>query len=115
MTYKFPVNQLLGPVSLADSQRRSGRGEGTVPHAGPCPHDECDECGHEIRLHGDKYGCEYEYGDWVVPGERGPSGSGYEAARGPCGCTAVTVHDDEIPNDERYPDVESEQSRWGND
>jgi hypothetical protein len=47
---------------------------------------ECDECGHKVSLHGDRYGCQYERGDIVFPGEGGASGSGYEIAGGPCGC-----------------------------
>jgi len=38
--------------------------------------DECEECGHPIRLHGDKYGCQYEPGD-TFDGSR---------AKPPCGC-----------------------------
>jgi hypothetical protein len=49
--------------------------------------DLCDECGHEIRRHNDKYGCEYERGDAWVEGEN----CGGLVAQGPCGCTAWTV------------------------
>ena len=56
-SYEFPVCSMLYPATSFD--------------------EECEDCGHPVRLHGDKYGCEYEYGDCVVPGESGASGSGY--------------------------------------
>jgi hypothetical protein len=44
---------------------------------------ECDECGHAIAKHGDRYGCEYERGD--VPMTCRDGGT-VMAAAGPCGC-----------------------------
>lgn len=49
--------------------------------------DLCDECGHAIRRHNDKYGCEHERGDGWVEGNN----CGGLVAQGPCGCTAWTV------------------------
>jgi len=49
----------------------------------PDPEQECISCGHPIRLHGDKYGCQYERGDaWVT----GRDGTECLMAQGPCGC-----------------------------
>jgi len=46
--------------------------------------DLCEECGHKISLHNDKYGCQVERGDIYE--------SGYAPrAGGPCGCMAWTV------------------------
>jgi hypothetical protein len=44
----------------------------------------CDECGHEVRLHNDPDGCQYECGDRYESGFAPMAG-------GPCGCTAWTV------------------------
>lgn len=44
---------------------------------------ECDECGHAIAKHGDKYGCEYERGDVAMDTRDGGT---VMAAAGPCGC-----------------------------
>lgn len=38
----------------------------------------CEECGHDLLLHADKYGCQYEPGD-TFDGSR---------AKPPCGCKA---------------------------
>lgn len=42
---------------------------------------ECEECGHAVGLHGDKYGCQFEPGD-TLDGSK---------AKPPCGCQAITV------------------------
>jgi ribosomal protein S27AE len=44
---------------------------------------ECDDCGHAIAKHGDRYGCEYERGD--VPMNCRDGGT-IMAAAGPCHC-----------------------------
>ena len=48
----------------------------------------CEECGHSLSLHFDRYGCEYELGDC----EGDESGPAY--ARGNCGCKAENLSDD---------------------
>jgi hypothetical protein len=40
--------------------------------------EECEECGHAVSLHMDRYGCQYERGDIVV--------NECNVAGGPCGC-----------------------------
>lgn len=57
---------------------------------------ECDECGHAIRLHGDKYGCQYERGDH--PGGEGPRGPYGAYAMGPCGCMCEFCENCGSPN-----------------
>jgi hypothetical protein len=56
----------------------------------------CEDCGHEVRLHGDKYGCQYERGDSLVGGHNkyGEEVDAIPMAMGPCGCTAITVEKD---------------------
>lgn len=49
--------------------------------------EECPKCGHEMRLHGDKYGCQYERGDVFVTGNQAEQPT-VLMARGPCGCKA---------------------------
>jgi hypothetical protein len=45
----------------------------------------CSECGHEVSLHGDMYGCQYEPGDrWVTGNQAGEPTS--LQAQAPCGC-----------------------------
>jgi ribosomal protein S27AE len=44
---------------------------------------ECDDCGHAIAKHGDRYGCEYERGDVEMSTRDGGS---VMAAAGPCHC-----------------------------
>src|ERR1700678_1276693 len=44
---------------------------------------ECEECGHAISKHGDRYGCEYERGDVEMPTRDGGT---ILAAAGPCHC-----------------------------
>ena len=44
---------------------------------------ECEDCGHPLSKHGDKYGCEYDRGD-IQMGCR--DGGTVLAASGPCGC-----------------------------
>lgn len=52
----------------------------------------CDECGHSLILHFDRYGCEYERGDHEGgEGDHGPFGA---YAMGPCGCKAENLSDD---------------------
>ena len=45
----------------------------------------CDECGHKLKLHDEKYGCEYERGDAWVTGNQ-PEQPTVLMAQGPCGC-----------------------------
>ena len=45
----------------------------------------CEECGHEIRLHADRYGCEYERGDAWVTGNQAEAPT-VLMAQGPCQC-----------------------------
>lgn len=57
-------------------------GMNSNPHE--CLHRPCDDCGHPVYLHKDKYGCQFERGDaWVD----GVSMGGW-VAQGPCGCTS---------------------------
>ena len=48
----------------------------------------CEECGHSLDLHFDRYGCEYEMGD--RPGDE----SGPAEARGTCCCKAENLSSD---------------------
>ena len=69
-----------------------------------------------MPLHGDKYGCEYEYGDRVVPGaEWGQRERLLKAARGPCGCTAVTVREYESTEDRAAADLSVQRARCARD
>ena len=45
----------------------------------------CEECGHSLHLHFDRYGCEYDMGDC----EGDESRPAY--ARGNCGCKAINL------------------------
>ena len=47
------------------------------------PETECNSCGHAIKLHNDRYGCQYERGDTTVFDNKGNGGL---MAMGPCGC-----------------------------
>ena len=49
---------------------------------------ECEECGHSLGLHFNRYGCDYDLGDR----EGDESGPAY--ARGECGCKADNLSDD---------------------
>lgn len=76
---------------------------GMVPTA-PTPSPEyfdryCANCGHEEKLHEDKYGCQHEYGDVYTPGFAPMAG-------GPCGC-------DDFEPEEPFEDVESQEHRYG--
>ena len=48
----------------------------------------CEECGHSLSLHFDRYGCEYERGD--REGYEGEPAQAYP----PCGCKAESLSDD---------------------
>ena len=50
----------------------------------------CDECGHKVSLHNDRYGCQFERGDEWVTGNQ-PEAPTVLMAQGPCGCTAWTI------------------------
>lgn len=50
--------------------------------------EECDECGHDVSLHADRYGCQFERGDAWVTGNQ-PEQPTVLMAQGPCGCKAV--------------------------
>jgi hypothetical protein len=52
-------------------------GEFPNPYDG-AEEEECEECGHAVSLHMDRYGCQYERGDIVV--------NECNVAGGPCGC-----------------------------
>ena len=70
--------------------------------------DECEECGHPIRLHGDKYGCQYERGDaWVAGNQAGEPT--VLMAQGPCGCQAWEVTERESSEEEVAAAIEQEQ------
>lgn len=49
------------------------------------PDELCEECGHELRLHDDPYGCQYERGDAWVTGNQADQPT-VLMAQGPCGC-----------------------------
>jgi hypothetical protein len=51
--------------------------------------DYCEECGHAVHLHNDKYGCQFERGDAWVTGNQ-PGEPTVLMAQGPCGCQAIT-------------------------
>lgn len=51
---------------------------------------QCEECGHLIRSHDSRYGCEYDRGDGWVTGNQAGAPT-VLCALGPCGCKTPTV------------------------
>jgi hypothetical protein len=75
------ILQLAAEPTDRQEIEQMNTGEFPNPYDG-AEEEECEECGHAVSLHMDRYGCQYERGDIWVSGDNCDG----LVAGGPCGC-----------------------------